>query len=163
MTIYTVHAPFDLDTGGIEAAERILFVKEGPCWPALFVPALWMIFRRLWIVLALYVAAGIGLALLGHYAGLAGVPALGLLIALFLLVEGNDLRRWTLARRGFRLIDVVEADSRDAAEIRFFHGTELSFDGPATPAYVPPAAPSFPTAQSGSGIVGLFPTSGGAR
>jgi hypothetical protein len=163
MTIYTVHAPADLDTGGLEAIDRIRFVKEGFCWPALFVPALWMIFRRLWIVLALYLAAGILIASVSRNVGPEATLALGLLLALFLLVEGNDLRRWTLRRRGLAMIDVVEAGSRDEAEIRFFHGTERSFEPVYPEPYSPLAQPTFPTAPASPDIIGLFPTAGGAR
>ena len=40
----------------IEArADALQFVKEGFCWPAFFVPALWLIYCRMWIELVLFV------------------------------------------------------------------------------------------------------------
>ena len=47
-----------------------------------------------------------------------------LLTALLLGFEGNNLLRWTLARRGYEEIGEVAADTPRAAEMRFFE-TEL--------------------------------------
>jgi hypothetical protein len=162
MTIYTVHAPIDLQAGSVETAERLLFVKEGFCWPALIVPLFWLLFRRMWIVLAIFVALLIGVELVRRMTGLAGVSLLIVLLALFLGVVGNDLRRWTLARRGYFLIDVVEAGSRDEAEIRYFH-----LDQPPLPtepvAAIPAPQPVFVQPAAGGDIIGLFPTAGTVR
>ena len=43
-----------------------------------------------------------------------------LVIALVLGLEGNSLRRWTLARRGYEEIGEVAAETPQAAEMRFF-------------------------------------------
>jgi hypothetical protein len=48
--------------------------------------------------------------------------ALSLGLAAALGVVGNDLKRWTLARRGYFESDVVAAPDGDAAESRFFDG-----------------------------------------
>ena len=46
-----------------------VFVKEGFCWPALFFALPWLIFRRLWWVLAGYVVAGAAIVAIGGALG----------------------------------------------------------------------------------------------
>lgn len=126
MAIYTVQrlesrADADLPAGTI-------LIKEGFCWPALFVPSLWAIAHRLWLVLALMV-----LALLALLAGAGSLPgfaalALYLLGRVYLAVEANGLRRWTLFRKGYDLVGVVEGRSLEEAERRYF-GTLSPSDG----------------------------------
>ena len=122
MTVYSVYEP------GAEApdlavrADRLAFVKEGFSWPALFVPALWLIYQRMWIELILFLVAfgalqwAFGLneqtqAVLG-WASLA-------LVVLFAF-EANDLRTAALERRGYRLAGVVTGSDRADAELSFF-------------------------------------------
>ena len=69
---------------------------------------------------------------------------------------GNDLYRWTLARRGFGEIGLAAGSDLDEAELRFFSAL------PETPAAAPAPVlrqlpPSMPDA------LGLFPQPGGAR
>jgi hypothetical protein len=100
MTVWTVHSR--------GAAEPVL-VREGfSLWAFLFA-APWFALRGMWLVLVLYLAGGV---ILG--AALAPLPeALATLAALAaqLLVgwHARDLERWTLARKGYRLIAVVAA------------------------------------------------------
>ena len=60
------------------------------------------------------------LVLSGLHAGAGSRFAALLLIALLMGLEAATLKRWTLARRGWRQLDVVIADDEDAAERRFF-------------------------------------------
>ena len=169
MTLYTVLLP------GTPQAEpdpmAAVFVKEGFCWPALFFALPWLIFRRLWWVLAGYVVAGAAIMAIGGALGdgFAG-PAFVLFAFLFAL-EANELRRWTLRRHGYRLAAVVEGRGLEEAEIRYFVG--LSPDAaestagqppiagapPPAPPAPPPQGPILPSAEDGE-VVGLFPAPG---
>ena len=170
MTLYTVLLP------GTEQPDSdpmaAVFVKEGFCWPALFFALPWLIFRRLWWVLAGYVVAGAAIVAIGGALGdgFAG-PAFVLFAFLFAL-EANELRRWTLRRRGYRMAAVVEARGLEEAEIRYFAGREATAGKPRpsaagpTPPPAPPASPAppalgpiVPSAEAGE-VVGLFPAPG---
>lgn len=161
MSIYTVLAPRTSDSAPDPTA--FVFVKDGFCWPALLIPGIWMIFRRLWLVLALYLAAAI---LFGVFAGMVeGIAPFALyLLARFLVaLEANGLRRWTLERRGFALIGVVEARNAREAEIRFFADWPTEPQAPVSPiAPQPPVKPVTwqPSSEAGE-VVGLFPAPGG--
>ncbi len=53
-------------------------------------------------------------------ASVATQTIISLGLALIIGVIGNDLRRWSLERRGFIQSDIVAASDGDAAEHRFF-------------------------------------------
>jgi hypothetical protein len=175
MTLYTVLLPRNPQVPGDPQADSdpmaAVFVKEGFSWPAFFFAPLWLIFRRLWLVLAGYaiavlVVGGIGDVLGDGFTG----PALVLLHFLFAL-EANELRRWTLARGGYRLATVVEGRGVEEAEIRYFASATAApaeaaspptsdVTPPAPPAPTPrPLGPIAPSAEAGD-VIGLFPAPG---
>jgi hypothetical protein len=163
MTLYTVLAPPAHEGETRPDPIRLVFVKEGFCWPALFIPVVWLLFRRMWIVLALYVAAVIGIAVLGEKTVPAISGALFLLGWIWFAIEANGLRRWSYLIHGWRLIDVVEAQNLREAEIRYFHTFEerVSALPPPPPPVVPEKPPiRLPSIEQGD-IVGLFPAAGG--
>jgi hypothetical protein len=79
------------------------------------------------------------------------------LCAVLVGLEGNNLRRWTLERRGYRFLGVAAGDWRDIAEYRFFaawtaaNATQVPFEAPKPVASKPAGVDE---------IVGLFPRSG---
>jgi hypothetical protein len=154
MRHYTVHVP----PGSPSAEDRFVFVKEGFCWPALLIPHLWLLYRRLWIVLAIYVAVSVGIAVLESYDFAILSAALGALMALLLGFEGNQLRRWGLARRSFSFAGVASGGSLAEAEIRFFHGWAEQRRADPEPPRVSTVAVINPRPVP-SGVIGLFPVS----
>jgi hypothetical protein len=125
MRVYTVH----LRRQGLDPDRDIVLVKEGFSWPALLFSVLWALWYRLWWValgfFALQVALSGAVALLGLDPLSEAAISLGL--AVIIGFVANDLRRWTLRRQGFIEAAVVVADSRDAAERRFYdHNPQLA-------------------------------------
>ena len=106
MILYTAHTR--------EMAAPVL-VAERFSWGALIFGPLWLAAHRAWIAaivaLLLYMAAA---AVPEH----AWRPFLAFAVAILLGLLGQDLRRWTLARRGFLLAHVVAARDRDEALAR---------------------------------------------
>jgi hypothetical protein len=163
MTIYTVLAPPVSATGGLDEADRMIFVRDGFSWPAFLIPVVWMLYRRMWVVLCFYALYLVAIELAGRFLGAPTATALGLLGALFLGFEGATLLRWTLNRRRFTEQGLVEARSRDEAEIRFFHrfADASPAGGGPRPAGLAGFRPARP--DSSADIVGLFPTPGTVR
>jgi hypothetical protein len=164
MTLYTVLAPPPVEGETRPDPIRLVFVKEGFCWPALFIPVIWLVFRRLWIVLALYVALAVAIGMLGERTTPVASGALFFLGWIWFAIEANGLRRWTYLVHGWRLIDVIEARTYREAEIRYFHGFEARM--PEVPPPPPPAVPErpplrLPSIEQGD-VVGLFPSPGAA-
>ena len=119
MSHYTVQQRQDRHTGN---HPDVVLIKEGFCWPALFVPLLWLIYRLQFLGLLAYLSATTILSAAVKYTGMG--PLLGLLlsIVLSLLVASlaNDWRRWRLAAKGYELVAIAAADNLCQAEQKFF-------------------------------------------
>ncbi len=181
MAIYTVLAPPPAD-GGAPDPTRFVFVKEGFCWPALIIPELWLLFRTMWLVFLAFLAVSLAFI---YAAGQVGDMLSGVVLVLARLLfalEANGLRRWTLERRGYRLVGVVQGRNAREAEIAFTYGWQArgeATNADPTPPPKPPSAPP-PTAiqgpkrpvvpralpkaapPEGDVVVGLFPKPGNA-
>jgi hypothetical protein len=153
MTVYTVHAR---GTVSPEADPlSVVFVKEGFAWPALFFAVPWMLFRAMWLVLVLYLVAVAGFYFLGRVIPPSAMSAVAVLFAFLFALEANELRRWKLSRRGFRMVGVAEGHGRSEAELRFFASL------PAPAPIVAERKPTQPVAdQGGPAVIGLFPAPG---
>jgi Protein of unknown function (DUF2628) len=122
VTVYSVYEPSALPADVAERADRLAFVKEGFSWIAFLVPALWLIFYRMWIELIVFV---LGFAAIQWAFGTSeqGQRLFGwvsfALVVLFAF-EANDLRSAALERRGYRLVGVASGSGRSQAELSFF-------------------------------------------
>ena len=175
MPVYTVHAPI---TNGADlvATDKFAFVRDGFHFWAAVAGVIWLAWHRLWLALAgwivLVLAINLGLPALGI--GSSTMLAIDVVLALLLGFEAASLRRWTLSRRKWRMLDVVVADDEEAAERRFFDrwttqnrvtsdlysvergGPPPTRHNPGQPFSKPPPIPE-------GGIIGLFPEPGGSR
>ncbi len=121
MTIFTVHSPPASDVSSDDSRLRTRFIPESKAILALVFPLIWLLWHRLWWPALFYLLISIALAL-----GLAtqfGVM-IGLLTfipGLYLFLEGHELRRHQLERRGWRLTGIVEGSNLASAEMRYFH------------------------------------------
>lgn len=122
MAIWTVHEPPPRGSSVIDRAERIELVRDGLNWAALLFPVPWMLVKRLWLVLVIYLALLVvaNVALYAVEAPAALAVTLDLASCVIVGLEAAGLRRWTLARRGFKTVDIVTAPSLEEAECRFF-------------------------------------------
>ena len=170
MSVYTVHQPPLRATESAPDPERFSFVRDGFSIWAFLLAALWMLWHRMWLVLAIYVVATAGLEAVLHYAGVS-VPVLSLvalLISLLVGIEAGTLRRFTLARRGWKNVGIVSAHDLEDAERRFFVGwVNVSPDErtePSTPwNSPPPSSVPLPRRPQPPEIIGLFPEPGAGR
>ena len=95
---------------------------------ALIVPPLWLARHRLVFELAVYAMIGIAvLILLFTPFALAALAVAGF-PSLYLYLEGNQLRRNALKRRGYRMVDLVEAPDEEMALAKFFDGEEAQLN-----------------------------------
>ncbi len=169
MKAFTVHMPPDLP--GDTAAERAVFVKDGFCWPALFIPVLWLLWHRLWLVLIAYFVAVAAITAVEIIAGEGAAIIILIAFAFYFAAEANNVWRWSLRRRGWTRAGEAFGRDRGEAEIRYFTGHEQrggdrggssSRPGSVTKADWPPAAAAASVTGAdidpdSAGIVGLFP------
>jgi hypothetical protein len=122
VTVYSVYEPGKEAPDIAVRADRLAFVKEGFSWPAFFLPALWLIYQRMWIELVVFVIACVALqwafGLSDQGQALLGWASLALVV--LFAFEANDLRTAALERRGYRLAGVASGRDRTDAERWFF-------------------------------------------
>jgi len=122
MRTYTIHEHPEPVADRLDRAERLVFVKDGFSWAAALFAPLWFILHRLWWPLVGYLAISAALQIVQTSAGLEQVwPALaGIALNLLIGFEADTLRRWGLARRGWRMVGTVTGGSAVECERRFF-------------------------------------------
>jgi hypothetical protein len=103
-----------LFTAHLRAQSAPLLVPEGFSWGALIFGPLWLAVHAAWIPAALVLAVDLGLGFVPRPLG----PVLEIAAAVMTGLYGNDLRRWSLAMRGWLLSGVVAGRDEDAAFAR---------------------------------------------
>ncbi|MBF0248509.1 MAG: DUF2628 domain-containing protein [Alphaproteobacteria bacterium] len=113
--IYTVHVQ---DAG---PRPGLAVVKDGFSWPAAVFGFLWAVAVGAWeaalALLALELAVGVLLEVLVASEAVRGAVQVGLAVVVGL--AGNEIKRWTLERRGRKEVGVVSASNREDAERRY--------------------------------------------
>jgi len=165
MPTHTVHAPPLRDGEAASDPERFVFVRDGFYFWAFVLAPVWLLVRRLWLVFVLYALFSGALAFVFE---LFGVPSwarfvAGVLVGLLIGFEAATLWRWTLTRRGWRVLGSAVGDDIEGAERRFFAAwTERERAQPPKPAAAAPA-PSPVRRVTNPDVIGLFPEPGGSR
>jgi hypothetical protein len=164
VTLYSVYEPPGEAQDLEDRADSLVFVKEGFSWPALFVPGLWLLYRRMWLELVLFL--GLFLVLGWVFgpsdAGQTMFGWLSLALVVLFAFEANDLRRAALERQGYVQMGTAVGQGRDDAELAFFRSwlpqqekgrpRDVIVDRPGN-ADIP--APR--TSGEAEGVIGLFP------
>ena len=166
MPTFAVLEPPGHQHTAIEHADRFVFLHERFSPGAFLFAPLWIIWKRLWLVLILYL---VGVGLIGYGLRIFGIGWLSVALVFGLLhllvgLEATALLRWTRVRHGWRECGVVIADDLDMAERRFFDSRNTL--RPAAKPISMLAPGQLPAAQVGSSqpdIIGLFPEPGGGR
>jgi Protein of unknown function (DUF2628) len=164
MAIYTVHEPPLKKDESEPSLDRFVFVRDGFYFWAFLLTPLWMLRHRLWLVLVCYILIMSALNIILHMfnASSTVTVAASVLVALLAGFEGGTLRRFTLARRGFKPVGLVVGDDRDSAERRFFDSW-MRGETLYTPSPPVAAAPVLLRASPHPEVIGLFPEPGASR
>ncbi|MBL4892479.1 MAG: DUF2628 domain-containing protein, partial [Rhizobiaceae bacterium] len=137
--------------------DRVAFLPDGKALLALIAPAIWLIWQRLWLVLALYVLAMAALAALIEF----GNPELGsflsVLPGLFLFLEGREMVHRRYERQGWRFDRVIEAGDEKIAELRYFSEQDYAPTPAKSDKSDRPAVPLFAKPIKQVAPFGLFP------
>lgn len=157
MSLYTVQAPVGLL--GKPEFERAIFLRDGFSWGAFFLGTIWLLWQRLWLVAALWLAAETLLASLAlTHLSFGSFFFIALFMRILLGLEGNGLLRRKLARRHYRLVDVVNAAALAPAERLFFSRLAAPVEAAsATKDAPPPPPPPPPVPMQNAEVLGVFP------
>jgi hypothetical protein len=156
MASYSVFEPPGSEPQSFEASERSAFVKDGWCWPALLFPPIWLLWRRMWLVFLFWLTVVVAIGVAGTLIALSdgALAILDTVFALWFALEANAMRRWTLARNGWRFAGIATGADRVDAEHRFF---SRSTSESVVPARLPPRPRTAGAASSGEAVLGMFP------
>jgi uncharacterized protein DUF2628 len=162
MPTYTVHEPPKRDSESAPNPERFVFVRDGFYFWAFALAPLWLLLHRLWLALLGYVVLIGALNVALYLIGMPGAVKylVSFLAALLIGFEAATLWRWTLTRRGWKLLGFTVAEDAEMAERRFY--AEWAKRAEPSPANEPGqdqkyAAPVSRGAPSPSDVIGLFP------
>tara|TARA_B100000029_G_scaffold515698_1_gene624047 strand:- start:1856 stop:2248 length:393 start_codon:yes stop_codon:yes gene_type:complete len=120
MRVYAVYE--QAGETGRDAEEDVILVKEGFCWPVAFVPLIWLLYHRLWIVslTVMVLLVGAGMAPV-FFRGSEPYAALGLVaLSLVFGAEGNNIRQYFLVSSGYSFTGVVVGRNEPDAAMRLF-------------------------------------------
>jgi len=170
MAVYTVFVPDFGRRTPLSDAEQYaalpdaLFVREGFSRAAFFLGPVWLAWHRLWGFLLLWLALAFLFVFEAPKAfNVGAIICVALALEFLLGLEGNNLRRGELARRGFRLVDVAAGIRRvDAERIYFRRALTAIPPPPPTPKITDAPRPPMGPPPPGD-VVGLFPHPGDAR
>lgn len=103
-------------------------IASGFSWAAALFTPIWLIWHRLWWGLAGYVGLMLALGLLYAWVDIADPADLlvGIAMAFLFGASAAELRRWSLARQGWRLAAMVAA--RNGAEAALLYARQASAD-----------------------------------
>lgn len=168
MPTYTVQAPPARPSDASSTPESFVFVRDGFHFWAFVLAPLWLLLRRLWLALLIYVGGygviGLGLSFAPVSSNVHLIVAL--LIALLMGFEASSIWRWTLTRRGWTTLGFVVGEDAEMAERRFFaEWQKRGADASSTPGSTEPkySTPVRRGPPSPSDVIGLFPEPGGQR
>jgi len=117
---FNVYEPRNAPSNRLASAEQLIFVKDGFSWVAAVLPAIWLLWKRMWLELIVFIG-GAGLIVWAFTA--AGAPNVGnaiLLIAQIVLgFEAGQLYGDALERRGHRFVGTVSGRNAEDCERRF--------------------------------------------
>ena len=108
------------DNGREWEADNMVFVKDGFSFPALIIPELWLIWQRMWIPYLGYLGYRIIVSLIALALGNVASSLTLFVMAFLFALEANNLRRWSLGRKGWRIVGEAVGRNRNEAEFQFF-------------------------------------------
>lgn len=122
MKLYTVHYRHESENSLTGMAEDVVMVNDGFNWSALFLPTVWFLAKKMWIVFAIYLAIQAVILAIVYWANLPTevITITKITGNLILGFESNNLHRWSLARARFKERGTIAARDIVAAEHRFF-------------------------------------------
>lgn len=124
MAIYEVYVPDR--SAGAHRAESARFLKDRVSILALILPLVWLAWHRLWLAFAAYFVFSTVLTGFGATSYAPTVIAFSFLPGIYLLLEGHNLIAGKWESQGYQMIDLVEAESVESAELRWLARQNLS-------------------------------------
>ncbi|WP_305986582.1 DUF2628 domain-containing protein [Roseibium sp. MMSF_3544] len=123
MSTYVVMAPPEFRdlAGDPRESDRLLFIPDRFSVLAFVFSIIWILVHRMWLVFLGYLALTLAIELLALALGNEATGVVALTISLLFGFEAQALRRWSLERKGWRVVGIVDAANPAEAELRYIH------------------------------------------
>ncbi|KZM51231.1 DUF2628 domain-containing protein [Labrenzia sp. OB1] len=123
MSTYIVMAPPEFEdlAGDPRQTDRLAFVPDGFSFLAFFFSPIWLLFHRMWLVLLGYLAVTLVIELLAQSFDSGTIGLAAMIGSILFALEAQALRRWSLGRKGWRVVCIIEGKGVAEAELRFLH------------------------------------------
>ena len=149
-----------------ETIASAVLVKDKFSWPAFLLPILWMLFKKLWWVLPVYLFVLFAMSLSDLYLPLWASMLTSFFVALLIGLEAPNLVGWSLERKGYREVLTLYAENKDHCEALYIRErTRLAENGqwPSAPGESVSPSPKLTKRggppPSNQPVIGLFPNS----
>jgi hypothetical protein len=120
LVVYTVHEPPSGPGDRLDRAEQLIFVKDGFHWIAALVPPLWLLAKRLWLELAIYLGATALVVWALTALGAETINGAFLIIVQIVFgFEAGAIYSAALQRRGWREVGTVAGRNSEDCERRY--------------------------------------------
>ncbi|WP_319533352.1 DUF2628 domain-containing protein [uncultured Cohaesibacter sp.] len=168
MPSYTIYEKPGLSVD--QAIDSAVMVKQQHSMLAFFFPFLFMLVKRLWIVLFAYLIISSVVVTLESMLPIWAGMLITLMLSLWISVEAPNLIGWTLQRNGYVEVGSLFAENSEHCEQRYVEarckdnrlGGLISPVGRTgsrvTPALKPAPMAGFGHAAAAEPVIGLFPT-----
>jgi len=135
MTSYVVMAPpeFSNLAGAPGESDRLAFVPDRFSFLAFAFSIVWLLVHRMWLVLLGYLAVTLVFELIALAVNSGAVGIVTFLVSLLFGFEAQALRRWSLEKKGWRMIGVANGADLAEAELRFLHKEAAGLSDPGSP------------------------------
>jgi len=121
LVVFNVYEPPNASGDPADRALGLVFVKDGFYWLAAIFPAVWLLVKRLWLELIIFLCAIAlltwGLEAMGATSTLSGMVLL--IVQIVFGFEAGAVQTAALERRGWRLVGTVTGRNRAECERRF--------------------------------------------
>ncbi len=123
MNTFVVMAPPEFDDvgGDPHQTERLAFVPDRFSVLAVLFSVFWLVVHRMWLVLLGYLAVTLLVEVVALSVSQEAMAVVAVFMAIVFGHEAQALRRWSLERKGWRVVGIIDASNRDDAELRFLH------------------------------------------
>lgn len=119
MAVFEIYTKSDEQGLKTEQDRQVHLVKTSASLVALILPLIWLLWHRLWFYFAIFVLFNILIFGLGTTKYSIFLWPVYLLPNLYLYFEGPNLLAGKHIENGYQLIDVIIADNREEAELKW--------------------------------------------
>lgn len=123
MKTFVVMAPpeFEDIEGSPTETDRLQFISDSFAPLAFLFSGIWLLVHRMWLVFLGYLGFVLVIELLSVTISREAMGVVAFCVTIIFGFEAQALRRWSLERRKWRVVDIIDASNKGEAALKFLH------------------------------------------